>query len=71
MFPFRMLKVREAQTQANRPPAGAIFIAEGTLKHCSVKLTCKPREGQVLSLITNGMAGLCGCQVSWSLLGAC
>lgn len=46
MFPFRMLKVREAQTQANIPPACAVFIPEGTLKHIAV-LSLHVNHGKV------------------------
>lgn len=33
MFPFRMLKAREAKIQANIPPVCVTFIPKGTLKH--------------------------------------
>ena len=69
MCPFRMLKVREAKTQANKPPVCGTFIPEGTLKRfAGLSLHVNYVDVKCYQLLlTKGMPGLFGCQVSWNV----
>lgn len=53
MFLFRMLKIKEAKTQANESPVCVTFIPEGIGTVSKVELTYKLYEGQTLSLPAN------------------